>query len=156
TGTGGTGSSGGVTQTIANGKVTVPAWTWKVALVLPKSDGDDVARVNCSTTTVAVIMPNIQGIRNNPWETYLTTVANVENLVRTDSTGGFTQFTLFSNLPAPVQYCVKNGTNGVNPKNDQTITFASIDPHAVGDADFQLSATATSGLAVTFSLTSGP
>ena len=35
TGVGGTGSMGGVTNTIANGHVTVPSKTWKVVLVLP-------------------------------------------------------------------------------------------------------------------------
>ena len=34
---GGTGSDGGLTTTLANGHVTVPAQTWKVALVLPKA-----------------------------------------------------------------------------------------------------------------------
>ena len=53
-------------RTVANGHVSVPANTWKVALVLPKADGDDISRVTCSTRTIAVIMPNIQGIRNTP------------------------------------------------------------------------------------------
>ena len=43
-GTGGTGSNGGLTTTIANGHVTVPAFTWKVALVIPKGVGDVYAR----------------------------------------------------------------------------------------------------------------
>ena len=44
-GTGGTGSAGAA-NTIAGGNVTVPAQTWKVALIIPKASGDDVARVN--------------------------------------------------------------------------------------------------------------
>src|SRR6266542_3155142 len=39
-GVGGTGSNGGTTTTLANGHVTVPAYTWKVALVIPKASGD--------------------------------------------------------------------------------------------------------------------
>src|SRR5262249_55481948 len=38
-GVGGTNDSG-VVNTIANGHVTVPAYTWKVALVLPKGEND--------------------------------------------------------------------------------------------------------------------
>ena len=38
--------------------------------------------VNCSRT-LAVIMPNIQGIRNDDWETYITTVDAVETLTVT-------------------------------------------------------------------------
>src|SRR5215203_1345346 len=40
-GAGGTGSNGGTTMTVAQGHVTVPAHTWKVALVIPKDSGDD-------------------------------------------------------------------------------------------------------------------
>ena len=107
-GVGGTGSAGPAT-TIANGHVTVPAQTWKVALVLPKASGNDISRVDCSTRTIAVIMPNIQGIRNNDWTTYLTTVDAVEAL---------TGYDFFQNLPDPYERCVEAGTNGVNPPLD--------------------------------------
>ena len=109
TGSGGIGSNGGVTTTVAAGHVTVPAYTWKVALVLPKDAGDDISRVTCSTRTMAVIMPNIQGIRNDPWENFLTTVDAVETL---------TGYDFFSLLPEPIQRCVEAGTNGNNPELD--------------------------------------
>ena len=35
--------------------------------------GDDVSRVTCATRTIAVIMPNVDGIRDIDWGTYLTT-----------------------------------------------------------------------------------
>jgi len=108
-GVGGSGSSGGLTTTIAGGRVTVPASTWKVALVLPKQDGDDVSRVTCATRTIAVIMPNTQGIRTDPWENYLTSVDAVETL---------TGYDFFSSLPDNVEYCVEAGINGVNPPED--------------------------------------
>ena len=110
-GTGGTGSSGFAT-TIADGKVTVPAQTWKVVLVLPKDNtGDDVSRVSCATRTIAVIMPNTQGIRNDNWQAlpYLTSVDAVEAL---------TGYDFFSNLPDPVERCVEAGINGNNPALD--------------------------------------
>jgi DNA/RNA endonuclease G (NUC1) len=106
-GSGGTGSNGAAT-TLANGHVTVPASTWKVGLVLPKGD-DDILRVSCATRTIAVIMPNTQGIRNDPWENYLTNVDSVEAL---------TGYDLLSNLPEAIQTCVEAGTNGNNPPLD--------------------------------------
>ncbi len=148
-GVGGTGSNGGVTTTLANGHVTVPAYTWKVALVLPFAGGDDVSRVSCQTRTIAVIMPNVQGIRTsdpNDWMQYLTTVDAVESLTGLD---------LFSNVPPTIQNCIQAGVNGVNP-DSQTIAFAPIVPHHVGDADFAVDATASSGLPVTLTVTSGP
>lgn len=108
-GAGGTGSNGGVSVTIANGYVTVPALTWKVALVIPKAEGDDIARVSCATRSIAVIMPNIQGIRTDGWQQYLTTVDSVETT---------TGYDLFSNLPEPIQRCVEAGENGNNPPLD--------------------------------------
>jgi hypothetical protein len=146
-GVGGIGSNGGETTTLAQGHVTVPNQTWKVALVLPKDSGDDISRVTCSARTIAVVMPNVQGIRNNPWETYLTSVDAVETL---------TGYNFFSNLPEPVQRCVEAGINGNNSKNEQSIRFAPIDPKTFGDADFTVTASADSGLPVALTLVSGP
>ncbi len=110
-GMGGTGSSGFM-NTIANGHVTVPAYTWKAALVLPNPHSDsDVARVTAATRTIAVIMPNIQGIRSSPnnpsdWQNYLTTVDAIEQLCVCD---------LYSNVPQAIQNSIEAGTNGANP-----------------------------------------
>ena len=112
-GVGGTGSNGFATS-VAGGHVTVPAYTWKAVLVLPKGDGD-VSRVTASTRTIAVIMPNVQGIRNNDWHSYLTTVDAVESLCACN---------LFSNVPAATQNSIEAGVNGVNPPGaaDQTVS----------------------------------
>ena len=151
-GVGGTGSAFDqngqpfVTTTLANGHVTVPASTWKVALVLPKADGDDLSRVSCSTRTIAVIMPNNQAI-NADWTTYLTTVDAVEAL---------TGYDFFSNLPEPYQRCIEAGRNGSNPplvKGDQTITFPQPADSVYGDQAFTVSATGgASGNPVTFAV----
>ena len=144
-GVGGTGSLGGVTTTLADGHVTVPSSTWKVALVLPKDGGDDLSRVSCSTRTIAVIMPNQDSIRNDPWENYVRTVDAVEAL---------TGYNFFSNLPEPYQQCIEAGTNGNNPplvKGNQTITFAALADRPYGDPPFTVVATGgASGNAVTF------
>jgi endonuclease G len=104
-GVGGTGSNGGVTTTIAGGHVTVPEKTWKCALVLPKLSGNDVLRVTASTQTICVIMPNIQGIRNDDWHIYLTSVDAVETL---------TGYDLFANVPDAIENAIEAGVNGVN------------------------------------------
>jgi DNA/RNA endonuclease G (NUC1) len=144
-GAGGTGGNGGVTTTLAGGRVTVPSHTWKVALVIPKDGGDDLSRVTCTTRTIAVLMPNTQGIRTEPWETFLTTVDAVE---------GVTGYDLFSNLPEPIQRCVEAGTNGNNPplvKGDQTISFDAPADRPYDDPPFVVTATGgASGNPVTF------
>ncbi|MEP6819441.1 MAG: DNA/RNA non-specific endonuclease [bacterium] len=101
-GTGGTGSGGGPTNVLATG-VTVPATTWKVALVLPVGD-NDVTRVDGNTRTIAVIMPNIDSIRPDQWQKYLATVDQVETL---------TGYDFFSNVDPTIQ-------NAFEPKLDAT------------------------------------
>jgi DNA/RNA endonuclease G (NUC1) len=67
------------------GKVAVPDSTWKIALIGPRTGGvpftvgaiqswDDVAGL----TVLAVNMPNVSGVRGDPWQKYLTTVDRIE------------------------------------------------------------------------------
>lgn len=76
-GTGGTGSNGSKT-TIANGRVTVPARTWKVIVVLDRP-GLGVSGVNTSTRVIAVDIPNAQGVRNADWRNYRISVDTLES-----------------------------------------------------------------------------
>ncbi|MDQ1613176.1 MAG: endonuclease mitochondrial [Pyrinomonadaceae bacterium] len=97
-GQGGTGSNGGVTQTIAGGHVQVPAETWKVILVQPQGT-NDVSRVTTSTRVIAVRMPNTQGIRSNLWQQYRVSVDEVEQL---------TGYDFFSNVPSSIQAVIES------------------------------------------------
>jgi endonuclease G len=97
-GSGGTGSNGGTTFTIANGKVAVPSQVWKVVIVIP-SGTNDVSRVTTSTRTIAVIMPNTQGIRTANWKNYRVSVDQVETL---------TGYDFFSNVPASIQNVIES------------------------------------------------
>ena len=76
-GTGGTGSLGGVTMSIASNKISVPAYYWKVIVVLPQGTSD-LCRVNATTRVIAVVMPNVQTVNSNPWSYYRTTVDAIE------------------------------------------------------------------------------
>ena len=64
------------------GKVQVPEWTWKVAVVMDGGEGLADVRGYGDLQVLAVRMPNdtagARGIRNNPWETYATTVDDIE------------------------------------------------------------------------------
>lgn len=146
-GIGGTGSNGGVTTTLANGHVTVPAFTWKVALVLPKAPGDDVARVSASTRTIAVIMPNTQIPETsdpNDWQAYLTTVDAVEAL---------TGFDFFANVEDAVEHSIEAGINGVNPPGtaDQLVTAKEDSSQS-----FTLNAVGMNPSSLTYTILSGP
>ncbi len=59
------------------GKITIPASAWKVAVILPRDHG--LANLSPQDLEVlAVIMPNDPGVRNVDWHTYTTTVDAVE------------------------------------------------------------------------------
>jgi endonuclease G, mitochondrial len=89
---GGVGEKGTMT-TIAGGKISVPASTWKVILVLD-SPG---AQVTETTRTIAVIMPNSQGIRTRKWQDYRVSIDQVENF----------GYNFFSEIPESIQSVIE-------------------------------------------------
>lgn len=68
--------------TINSGHVVVPTYTWKVIIVLP-AGSSDLTRVSSSTRTIAVFVPNQNGI-NNDWKTYRVSVDYVETMTGYD------------------------------------------------------------------------
>ncbi len=60
------------------GKITMPTAVWKVAVVLPHNQTLADIHSPGDMTVIAVIMPNDPGVRNVPWATYKTTVAEIE------------------------------------------------------------------------------
>ncbi|UOQ82059.1 DNA/RNA non-specific endonuclease [Hymenobacter sp. 5414T-23] len=75
-GKGGSGSDGGVTQTIDEGHVTVPRRCWKVVIILPIGS-NDAARVSTGTRVIAIDSPNDNSIGSN-WGQYRVSVDAIE------------------------------------------------------------------------------
>jgi DNA/RNA endonuclease G (NUC1) len=78
---GATGSKGTVK---GEGKITIPAQVWKVALLLPRDAGLASVTSAADLQVVAVIMPNDAGIRTVTWQTYRVTIDQVEALTGLD------------------------------------------------------------------------
>ncbi|AKD04344.1 DNA/RNA non-specific endonuclease [Pontibacter korlensis] len=95
-GVGGTGSNGGTTSTIDQGRVTVPNRVWKVAVILPVGD-NDVSRISAETRIIAIDTPNSNSI-NSGWGAYRVSVDEIEEATGLD---------LLSNLPESVQAVVE-------------------------------------------------
>ena len=89
-GQGGEGTNGPAAL-LAN-QVTVPAWTWKVLVVLPAGD-NDLRRIKPDTRVIAVQMPNTQAC-TQPWGSYRVSVDALEKL---------TGYDFLSNVPVDVQ-----------------------------------------------------
>ncbi|MEO1655565.1 MAG: DNA/RNA non-specific endonuclease [Bacteroidota bacterium] len=75
-GLGGEGASGSE-ESIDENRIAVPQQTWKIIVVLPQGT-NDLARVNPNTRVIAVDMPNRQGIRDQEWRDFRTTVDDLE------------------------------------------------------------------------------
>jgi DNA/RNA non-specific endonuclease len=91
------------------GKVAIPDYTWKVAVILPAGKGLADIKTSSDLEVIAVEMPNLTtpgvpassvGIRNNPWEQYKTTVDAIETR---------TGYDLLSKLQDPLERIVESG-----------------------------------------------
>lgn len=80
----------GTIERIAEGKVTVPEYTWKVILVLDNAEKPSAQNARA----IAVWMPNSEDVRNTDWEDYIVSVDRVEK-----ETG----YNFFSTLPKSLQ-----------------------------------------------------
>src|SRR5205814_576387 len=147
-GTGGNSSTGSFNTitTPGGGSITVPSSTWKVALVMPVGD-NDVTRVDNSTRTIAVIMPNNDNIRPDTWQKYLATVRQVESL---------SGYNFYSNVPTAIQ-------DVIEPKLDVANDTAplAINRTATTDEDNAVTFTLTAtdfniNNVLSFSAASGP
>jgi endonuclease G len=101
-GSGGTGSKGGVTYTIDDGKITVPSNTWKVIVVLSNGN-NDLGRITATTRVIAVNMPNTDGLNAN-WKTYRINVNAIETT---------TGYNLLSNVPTAIQDAIESVTDNL-------------------------------------------
>jgi endonuclease G, mitochondrial len=73
---GGTGNRGTLNNA---GKVVIPTYTWKIAVVLPYGLGLSSVTSTASVQVIAVDMPNVTGISTRPWTDYKTTVDKLES-----------------------------------------------------------------------------
>lgn len=93
--TGAAGSKGTVKN---EGRITIPAWTWKVAVIMSKDAGLAQVTSPASLEVIAVLMPNDPGIRTNGWQQYRVSVDRVEQV---------SGFDLLSALPDAIEAIVE-------------------------------------------------
>ncbi len=95
-GQGGTGSAGTKT-TISTKNIVVPAYTWKVIVVLPNGSSD-VTRITSSTRVIAIWVPNTQSVSSS-WGSYRKTVDYIESQ---------TGYNFLSNVSTTIQSAVES------------------------------------------------
>lgn len=86
------GSAGETGKVIGRDGVSVPKFTWKVVVVLPR--GKHAPQdIDTRTRVIAVRMPNISTIRNKDWRTFRVSVSEIEQA---------TGLTFFTTVPKAV------------------------------------------------------
>lgn len=87
--------SGGYGQkaVLPKGKVAVPARTWKV-IVFAERGSQGAASVTQKSQVIAVDLPNEEGIKTDRWQTYRTTIRELESK---------TGYNFLSNVPQEIQ-----------------------------------------------------
>ena len=95
-GEGGVGNNNILTNTIDNGRVSVPAYVWKVIVVIPNGS-NDLTRVNNFTRVISVLMPNDNSIASN-WRSYRVRVDDIEQQ---------TSYDLLSKLSTSIQNVIE-------------------------------------------------
>ena len=94
------GATGNIGTLKNEGKIVIPASTWKVAVVMPHNKGlADIVDYR-DIQVIAVNMPNVTGVRNDPWQKYKTTVDAIEEL---------TGYDLLALLPDKIEDIVEAG-----------------------------------------------
>ena len=100
------GPSSFTTNTLYNNHVTIPAWTWKIAVVVPLGGEAATNRITPATQVIALRIPNTDAVGNDPWQNYRTNVVAIES-----DTG----FTFFTALPPNLATVLRNKIDGQTP-----------------------------------------
>lgn len=89
----------------SNMGIEVPAYTWKIIMVLPDGE-DDIDRVTEDTRLLAVCIPNTQGCgKNGSWQQYETNVDSIEKM---------TGYDFFECLPDNIETYLEAGKRQLN------------------------------------------
>lgn len=89
--------------TIGAEKISIPASTWKVIVVMDKPNSK-ASDVTAKTRVIAVNVPNIQGIKDKTWRDYRLSVDQLE---------AKTGYNFLSNVPEAVQQAIESKVDTV-------------------------------------------
>ena len=85
-------------------KIVVPTNCWKILVLMRR--GSTVDQIGTRTRIIAVDMPNIEGIEEQPWSAYKTTIREIERK---------TGYDFFAMLPRDVQDTIETRMEMENP-----------------------------------------
>ncbi len=125
--------------------VAIPGYVWKIVIVVPLGPGSALSRITTTTRVIALKIPNIAGIRSNPWQQYTTSIAQLE----TD-----TGYTFLTDLPAATATALRARVDDQSTTGAPRITTSPVAQVASlgGTATFSVSAAGNPPLAYQWAL----
>ncbi len=90
-------------NTVDNGHVRIPSYTWKIVVVCPGGSGTATNRITAANQVIAVRIPNDSAVGNDLWQNYRTNVVAIER-----DTG----YNFFTALPPNVATVLRNKIDG--------------------------------------------
>ena len=96
----------GTNKLSSNNRIAIPAYTWKVVVVVPSGTGAATNRITPTTQVLALKIPNTDEVAYDPWQSYVTNAAAVE---------AATGLTFFTALPPNLATVLRNKVNGQTP-----------------------------------------
>ncbi|HZQ45864.1 MAG TPA: DNA/RNA non-specific endonuclease [Verrucomicrobiae bacterium] len=76
-------------RTTSSGSIAIPAYTWKIAVVVPLGSGTALSRITAATRVITIKVPNSNSV-SSTWQDFVTSA----NQIQVDT--GFTFFTALS------------------------------------------------------------
>ncbi len=138
------GPSGFSGTSVASG-VAIPGYTWKIAVIVQQGAGTALSRITTSTRVITIKIPNIAGVRSTPWQSFVTSVAQIE---------ADTGYTFFSQVPAATAAALKIVVDGQLSTGAPTIAVqpVSLTTAVGGNASFSVTAAGNATLTYQWSL----
>jgi DNA/RNA endonuclease G (NUC1) len=135
--TSGPGGFGG--SYLPSGAAAIPGEVWKIVVVVPLGDGTALSRVTATSRVIAIRIPNIAGVRSDPWQKYITSVAQIE---------ADTGFTFFTNLAPATAAVLRTVVDGQTSVGAPTIVAQPVAQSTTvgGNASFAVTATGNTPL----------
>lgn len=125
---------------VASG-VKIPGAVWKIAVVVPAGTGTALSRITTGTRVIAIKIPNIAGVRSDPWQNYLTSPALIEA-----SLG----YNFFSGLPASVSNYLRLAIDGQPAPTAPVIVSSPVSQTVSVGAPVTFTASITGSLPITY------
>ncbi len=120
-------------------RVLIPAYTWKIVVVIPSGPGTALSRITAATRVISLKIPNSNSV-SSTWQNYITSARQIEV-----DTG----FTFFTALSPDVAAALRNMVDGQSGPPPAIIGFSPTNG-AVGDSVVINGTNFNSASAVTF------